>query len=67
MDERDLPGGWREALSEEVAAMEDEDLRLPWEEGLPAVIEASLEPYRERLSESYSALCNPLETNFHGD
>jgi hypothetical protein len=67
MDGRDLAGGWREALSEEVAAMEAEDLRLPWEEGLPAVIETSLEPYRDRLSESYSALCNPLETNFHGD
>jgi len=40
---------------------ESDDLRLPWEGGLPEVIAASLEPYRDRLDDSYSPLCNEVD------
>jgi len=60
-EETDPDGGWREALVGEVAAMEADPLRLPWQDGVPEVIRGSLEPYRERFEKSYSALCNPVE------
>ena len=52
---------WSEALSAEIAALEADDHRLPWQDGLPEVIASSLRPYRERLSSTYSAMCNELE------
>jgi hypothetical protein len=52
---------WRQRLVAEIAAMERDRFRIPWRDGLPPVIEASLEPYRARLEASYSAMCNPLE------
>jgi hypothetical protein len=52
---------WRQQLVAEIAAMESDHFRIPWRDGLPPVIEASLEPYRTRLEASYSPLCNPLE------
>jgi len=57
----DTAGPWREALAAEIAALEADPLRLPWADGLPATIEAALEPYRDRLEESYSEPCNALE------
>jgi len=52
---------WRRRLAAEIEAMESDSLRLPWQDGLPEVIEASLKPYRVRLEESYSELVNPIE------
>jgi hypothetical protein len=52
---------WRVALAAEVKAMEADAYRLPWQDGLPPVIEASLTPYRDRLEASYSVMCNALE------
>jgi hypothetical protein len=52
---------WRRQLAAEIAAMETDRFRIPWRDGLPPVIEASLEPYRARLESSYSAMCNPVE------
>lgn len=52
---------WREALMAEIEAMEFDRFRLPWQDGLPEVLEASFEPFRERLEASYSTLLNPLE------
>ena len=52
---------WHDTLVTEIEAMESDSFRLPWQDGLPEVLEASLEPYRMRLEESYSALVNPLE------
>ena len=40
---------WRKALVAEVKALEADRYRLPWRDGVPAVLEASLKPYRERL------------------
>lgn len=52
---------WRQSVAEEIEAMESDRYRLPWRDGLPEPLERSLEPYRERLEDSYSPLCNPLE------
>ncbi len=49
------------ALEEEKAAMEDGRRRLLWEDGLPEVIRASLEPFAEELDLSYSPILNVLE------
>ena len=63
----DTAGPWREALATEIAAMEADRLRLPWADGLPAVIEQSLAPFRDRLEKSYSAQCSALEFGMDGD
>ena len=52
---------WRQALAAEVEAMESQPRRLPWAEGLPAPITASLEPYRERLEATFDPLTDALE------
>jgi hypothetical protein len=53
---------WVATLEAEIDAMAADPERLPWADGLPQQLEASLEPFREQLEASYSALCNPLET-----
>jgi hypothetical protein len=58
-------GRWRQTLAAEVAALESDSYRLPWEDGVPDVVRVSLEPYRERLEASYSSLCNALEIGNH--
>lgn len=63
----DADGPWRQALEAEIAAMESDPLRLPWADGLPPVIERSLEPFRDRLEQSYSEPCNALEFGMGGD
>lgn len=52
---------WGAALSAEVAAMDLETLRLPWEEGLPDQIRESLEPYRTRLDQTYDPMTSIIE------
>lgn len=52
---------WRRALAEEIKAMEADRFRLPWQDGLPEVLKASLEPFRERLEASYSRTMNRVE------
>ena len=54
-------GAWRALLEAEILEMETDTNRIPWEDGLPDAIVASLEPYRERLEQSYSVMCNALE------
>ena len=57
----DTPSEWRDLLEAEIKAMEEDRFRLPWEDGLPDVIKASLEPYKDRLEQSYNAMTNPFE------
>lgn len=52
---------WGAALLAEHRAMQDQSLRLPWEDGLPAPLAASLEPYRDRLDSSYDEMTSTLE------
>lgn len=54
---------WRARLEAEIAALEEDPYRLPWIEGLPPTLEDSFRPFRQRLEESYSPLCNPTEMN----
>ena len=54
-------GGWRQILEREIDALEEDRERILWQEGLPEVIEASLQPYRDQLEASYNPLTNPLE------
>jgi hypothetical protein len=56
-----MPEEWRQALEAEIEAMRADKERLPWQDGVPATIEASLKPYKERLEASYSSMTNPLE------
>lgn len=52
---------WIDLLEAEIQAMEEDRFRLPWEDGLPDVIRDSLEPYRDRLEQSYNVMTNPFE------
>ena len=52
---------WRDLLKAEIQAMEEDRFRLPWEDGLPDVIRASLDPYRDRFEQSYNVMTNPFE------
>jgi hypothetical protein len=52
---------WRNLLAAEVKAMEADKARLPWQDGVPDVIEISLRAFRIRLEASYSLMTNPLE------
>ena len=51
----------RGPLAAEIAAMESDPDRLPWQDGLPAATAASLAPYRDRLEAAYSPVTNAFE------
>ncbi len=55
---------WRAALEAEIEAMESDSFRLPWQDGLPEALGASLNYYRQRLEDSYSELVNPIEMSY---
>ena len=52
---------WRSALETELAALRSDPWRVPWEDGVPAPMASSFEPYLARLEGAYRELCNPLE------
>jgi hypothetical protein len=52
---------WRKLLAAEIDAMESDRFHLPWKDRLPEPLRVSLEPFRERLEDSYNATLNPLE------
>lgn len=60
LDDSSSPA-WREQLAAEVEALKTTADRLPWEDGLPEQVAASLEPYRDRLEALYVAETNPFE------
>jgi hypothetical protein len=55
------PADWRQVLAREIAALEDDSTRMPWKEGLPPQIAASLEAYRPRLEATYTPVTNEFE------
>jgi hypothetical protein len=55
------PGPAQQALKKEIDAMRDSFDRLPWQDGVPDAIAASLQPYRERLEAAYNPSTNPFE------
>jgi hypothetical protein len=60
-DKSGVQAKWRKKLEAEVKAMESDHVRIAWKEGLPAAIETSLRPFKERLEASYSIMTNSLE------
>ena len=52
---------WREELAAESEMLERDSDRLPWQDGVPAPILASLEPFRERLEAAYNPSTNAFE------
>ncbi len=52
---------WRDTLTAEIARLERDDRRLPWEEGLPPAIAAAFAPFRERLEAAWSEDSNVFE------
>jgi hypothetical protein len=52
---------WRREVEAEIAVVEGEPGRVPWQDGLPASVIADLEPFRSRLEESYSPATNIFE------
>jgi hypothetical protein len=61
LEEKGIHNTWRHALETEIDALKADNNRLPWQNGLPRVMDASLRPFRDRLEASYSALLNALE------
>jgi hypothetical protein len=51
----------RDAVQNEILLLENQPRRLPWQDGLPQAIAASLAPYRERLDELFCAHTVPFE------
>jgi len=49
------------ALEAEIAAMEEDQKRIPWQDGIPAAITEALAPYRAELDELYCPAMAPLE------
>lgn len=58
---------WRTQLQTEVAAMEADSTRLPWQDGVPAVVVEAIQSYRAELEARYSPLCNPIEVGVEED
>ena len=56
-----LPEAWRERLAGEIAALQDDPFRVPWQDGLPDPIAVSLEPYRAQLEASYDPRTDEFE------
>jgi hypothetical protein len=52
---------WRRELEKEISRFEMNPRHVPWQEGLPEAIEASLAPYRDRLEATYDAATNCFE------
>lgn len=52
---------WRRLLEDEIEALREDRDRIPWEDGLPEVLEASFKPYQSRLEAAYDKMINPLE------
>ncbi len=52
---------WRASLMQELERMESDPSRLPWQDGLPPPIAASLTPYRERLDRVFCGATAGLE------
>jgi len=50
-----------EAVTAELAELDADPGRVPWQDGLPEAFAAGLDPYRERLETTYSGATNPFE------
>jgi hypothetical protein len=55
---------WRQILAAEIKALEADRYRLPWQDGVPDVLESSLKPFQAELEVGYSRMTNVLEISF---
>lgn len=62
-DRTNYDSSWFTSLSEEIEKIEDDQDRLPWQDGLPDQLIESLSPFRERFENSYSSMLNSMELN----
>jgi len=60
-DPEGVPQEWIDALAAELAALESDPGRRPWDDGLPAQITEPLEPYREKLDATYCPVTNVFD------
>lgn len=60
-DSLGVAASWRDSLTAEIAAMEDDRRRVPWQDGLPPAIAESFAPHRERLEAAWSDAGNIFE------
>jgi len=51
----------KELVTSELAAIDADSSRVPWEEGLPEAFVVGLDPYRVRIEENYSPATNLFE------
>jgi len=52
---------WRSELAGEIEEMKKDAGRTPWKNSVPRITAESLEPFRNRLEQTYSPLTNPFE------
>lgn len=52
---------WRSDLAGEIEKMKNSDKRVPWPDSVPRKTAESLEPFRDRLEQTYSPITNPFE------
>ena len=60
----------RALLEAELSALREDELRIPWQEQIPEVLENSLTPHKAALESLYVPMTNPFETvrmNQEGD
>jgi hypothetical protein len=57
----DADAAWVETLLAQIEWLEDDPTRLPWQDGPPPQLAASLEPFREALTAGYRPATNPFE------
>ncbi len=62
-DRTNYDSSWHKILADEIEKIEDDDDRLPWQDGLPDPLLDSLQPFKESFENSYTPLLNPLELN----
>jgi hypothetical protein len=67
--ERQLERGARDpgSLRDEVGRMVSDDARLPWQDGAPVTITASVEAWRDRLDANFCAVTAGLEMEVNAD
>ena len=58
---------WRATLTAELQRLTDERRSLAWDQGLPPALRASLEPFRDRLEQSYDGMTGVLELHLDSD
>lgn len=56
-----LADPWGAQLADELAAMRDDPLRIPWQDGLPEPLLQSLDPYRDDLKKTYDPMTSIVE------